>query len=38
MLDRVARARAKARAHAWSLIAGTAAGFPWLVITGKITG
>jgi len=35
MLDRIARARAKARARAWTLIAGTAAGFPWLVIAGK---
>ena len=35
MLDRIARARAKARAHAWTLIAGTAAGFPWPVIAGK---
>jgi hypothetical protein len=35
MLDRVAGARAKARAHAWELIAATAAGFPWLVIAGK---
>jgi hypothetical protein len=35
VLDRIARARAKARAHAWTLIAGTAAGFPWLVIAGK---
>ena len=29
------RARAKARAHAWELIAATATGFPWLVIAGK---
>ena len=35
MLDRIARARAKARAHAWTLIEATAAGFPWLVIAGK---
>jgi hypothetical protein len=35
MLDRIARARAKARAHAWGLIAGTATGFPRLVIAGK---
>jgi hypothetical protein len=35
MLDRIARARARARAHAWGLIAETAAGFPWLVIAGK---
>jgi len=32
MLDRIARARAKARAHAWGLITATPAGFPWLVI------
>jgi len=35
MLDRIARARAKARAHAWALIQDTPAGFPWLVIAGK---
>jgi hypothetical protein len=35
VLDRVARARAKARAHAWTLIEGTPAGFPWLAIAGK---
>ena len=35
MLDRIARARAKARAHAWDLIEDTPAGFPWLVIAGK---
>jgi Transposase DDE domain group 1 len=35
MLDRIARARAKARAYAWTLIEGTPAGFPWLVIAGK---
>ncbi len=35
MADRIARARAKARAHAWTLIAGTAAGFPWLTVAGK---
>jgi len=35
MLDRIARARAKARAHAWRLIEDTASGFPWLVIAGK---
>ena len=35
MLDRIARARAKARAHAWTLIEATPAGFPWLVIAGK---
>jgi hypothetical protein len=35
MLDRIALARAKARAHAWQLIEGTAAGFPWLAVAGK---
>jgi hypothetical protein len=35
MLERIARARAKARAHAWQLIEGMPAGFPWLVIAGK---
>jgi len=35
MLDRIARARAKARAHACALIADTPAGFPWLAIAGK---
>ena len=35
MLERIARARAKARAHVRQLIADTPAGFPWLVIAGK---
>jgi hypothetical protein len=35
MLDRIARARARARAHAWKLIEETPAGFPWLEIAGK---
>jgi hypothetical protein len=35
MLDRIARARARARACAWQLIEDTTAGFPWLVIAGK---
>jgi hypothetical protein len=35
MLDRVARARAKAREHAWNLIERTPAGFPWLTVAGK---
>jgi Transposase DDE domain group 1 len=35
VLDRIARARAKARAHVWQLIEGTAAGFPWLAVAGK---
>ena len=29
MLDRVARARARTRAHVWKLIQDTPAGFPW---------
>lgn len=36
MLDRIARARAKARAHAWELIAATPRGFPWLAAAGKV--
>jgi hypothetical protein len=36
VLDRIARMRAKARAHVWTLIGDTAAGFPWLAIAGKI--
>ena len=35
MLERIARARAKARPHAWALIAGTDAGFRWPAIAGK---
>jgi Transposase DDE domain group 1 len=35
MLERAARARAKARQHAWKLIEATPAGFPWLAIAGK---
>jgi hypothetical protein len=35
MLDRIARARAKARAHVWDLIGQSPAGFPWLAIAGK---
>ena len=35
MLERIARARAKARTHVWKLIQDTPAGFPWLVIAGK---
>jgi hypothetical protein len=34
-LDKIARARAKARAHVWKLIEDTPAGFPWLEIAGK---
>jgi hypothetical protein len=35
MLDRIARARAKAREHAWKLIEATPAGFPWLAHRGQ---
>jgi len=35
MLERIARARARARAHVWQLIQATPSGFPWLVIAGK---
>src|SRR6266851_9012973 len=35
MLEKIARARARARAHVWMLIEGTATGFPWLAIAGK---
>ena len=35
VLDRIARARAKARAHVWDLVEEAPAGFPWLVIAGK---
>jgi hypothetical protein len=35
VLDRIARARAGARAHVWTLIQDTPAGFPWLAIAGK---
>src|SRR6266581_1781491 len=30
-LDKVARVRARVRAHVWSLICATPTGFPWLV-------
>jgi len=35
MLGRIAKARARARAHVWKLIEKTPQGFPWLVIAGK---
>src|SRR5216683_3377323 len=35
-LDKVARVRARVRAHVWSLIGATPAGFPWLAIAGKV--
>ena len=35
-LDKIARARAAVRAHVWSLICATPAGFPWLSVAGKL--
>ncbi len=35
-LDKVARVRARVRAHVWSLICATPAGFPWLAGGGKL--
>ena len=35
-LDKIARARAAVRAHVWSLICATPAGFPWLAVAGKL--
>jgi Transposase DDE domain group 1 len=35
MLERAAKARARARAHVWELLSGMPGGFPWLVIAGK---
>ena len=35
VLDKIARARARTRAHVWKLIEDTPGGFPWLVIAGK---
>jgi hypothetical protein len=35
MLERIAKARARARAHVWKLIEATPQGFPWLAIAGK---
>jgi hypothetical protein len=35
-LEKAARVRAAVRAHVWSLIAATPAGFPWLAIAGKL--
>ena len=34
-LDRIARARAKARARAWEFIEAGPAGFPWLEVAGR---
>ena len=35
-LDRIARVRAKVRAHVWQLICARPGGFPWLQIAGKV--
>jgi hypothetical protein len=35
-LGKIARVRARVRAHVWELIAATPAGFPWLSIAGKV--
>ncbi len=35
-LDKIARVRARVRAHVWSLICARPAGFPWLAIAGKV--
>ena len=35
-LDKIARVRARVRAHVWELIAATPAGFPWLSVAGKL--
>jgi len=35
-LDKVARVRARVRAHVWSLIVARPGGFPWLAIAGKV--
>ena len=35
-LRKVAKARAKVRAHVWKLVAAIAAGFPWLAIAGNV--
>src|SRR6266498_855276 len=35
-LDKIARVRARVRAHVWSLIRARPAGFPWLAIAGKL--
>ncbi|WP_345530557.1 hypothetical protein [Microbispora amethystogenes] len=36
LLVRIARARAKVRRRVWALIEATSAGFPWLVVAGKM--
>ncbi|WP_410007855.1 transposase [Planotetraspora sp. A-T 1434] len=36
LLVRIAKARAKVRAHVWKLIEATETGFPWLTVAGKV--
>jgi hypothetical protein len=36
LLERIAKARARVRAHVWDLIGATACGFPWLVVAGRV--
>jgi hypothetical protein len=36
LLVRIAKARAKVRAHVWKLIEATETGFPWLRVDGKV--
>jgi hypothetical protein len=36
LLVRIAKARAKVRAHVWKLIEATETGFPWLRVAGKV--
>ena len=35
-LDKIARVRARVRAHVWALICAAPAGFPWLAVAGKL--
>jgi Transposase DDE domain group 1 len=35
-LDKIARARARVRAHVWELVAARPSGFPWLRVAGKL--
>ncbi len=35
-LDKIARVRARVRAHVWSLVCARPAGFPWLEVAGKL--
>ncbi|MEV0395270.1 transposase [Polymorphospora rubra] len=35
-LKRIGKARAKVRAHVWTLLARRPQGFPWLTVAGKL--